>query len=49
MRINNDIKVTFNSKIKIREINGHGERDVADSPTLLYRLLPALQPEQIMP
>jgi len=28
--------VTFNSKGKVREINSHGERDVASSQILLY-------------
>jgi hypothetical protein len=37
MKLNINIKVTFNLKCKVREINSHGGRGVASSQTLLYR------------
>ena len=37
MKLNTNIKVTFNPKSKVREINSHGERGVIGSQTLLYR------------
>jgi hypothetical protein len=37
VKINTDIKVTINLKIKVCDINNHGERGVAGSQTLQYR------------
>ena len=37
MNLNTDVKVTFNSKGKVREINSYRERGIAGSQTLLYR------------
>jgi len=40
MKLNIDVKVTFNLKTKVREINSHGERDITSTQTLLYRPFP---------
>jgi hypothetical protein len=48
MKLNINIKVTFNQKNKVREINNHRERSVTGSPTQLYRPFRTLQREQIM-
>jgi hypothetical protein len=39
VKINTDVKVTFNPKSKVCDINNHGERSVTGSQTLLYRPL----------
>ena len=39
MKLNTDVKVIFNQKDKVREINSHSERGVAGSQTLLCGLL----------
>jgi len=39
VKLNTDVKVTFNQKDKVCEINCHRERDVAGSQTLLCGLL----------
>jgi hypothetical protein len=48
VKLNTDVKVIFNPKSKVRDINSHREHSVAFSPTLVYRHFCALQQEQIM-
>jgi hypothetical protein len=38
VKINTDIKVTFNLKSKVRKINSHEECGVVGTQTLLYKL-----------